>query len=187
MPRGTPLSLLPQAPGTHLLRGPCAPGNRTILVAPDPGAPPRCSGDPLPQGPHYPGCSGRRGAPYSGSLLPRRPHSLGRPRTQDLPCPGRHRARCPRAQSAPTPSSQPRSPGPRCRFLYLTAGPGRCQPLVRLQPSSHSGCWALPSTLCVPLGFPSPRLPPFTQSVAPTPSTPPTSVFHSPIHSPPSG
>lgn len=141
MPRG-PLSL-----GRPRLRGP--PYSR----------------DPLPQGPHYPDCPRtREHRPYSGYLLPRRLHHPDLPKTRRLCLSGPPQAWCPRAQSAPTPSSRPRSPGravASCISLpgLLAVGRWLCCSLL---PWCYSGASLCPPP-CVPLGFPSPSLPMFTR------------------------
>lgn len=159
MPRG-PLSSCCPRPWGPLFSGTLCSRGRTILAAPGPGNPPHTLRGSLPQPHHDPGCPRTRGPSTPGTFCPG--DSLSGPSqypgTSPVPAGAGPVPASPERPNSKLPSALP---GPHCRFLYLIAGPGRCQPLALLHPSSHPGGWALPSTLCVPL-----RLVPFPRSAS---------------------
>lgn len=160
-----PLFLPPQALGTPVFRGPCAPGAALSWL-------PQAPGIPCPKHPTIPAAPGFGDPLLRGPSAPET-HYPGRPSTRGLLLSRPAQARCLRAQSAPTPSSPPRSPGRTAASCISLRG------LVAVSPGSAASLFpTLGAGLCPPPSvspsgwFPSPGLPLFTQSVAPAPSTP---------------
>lgn len=171
MPRG-PLSSCCPRPWGPLFSGTLCSRGRTILAAPGPGNPPTHSGGPCPNHITIPA------APGLGDPLLREPsapetHYPGRPSTRGLLLSRPAQARCLRAQSAPTPSSPPRSPGRTAASCISLRGLVAVSPWLCCIPLPTLVAGLCPPPSVSPYGwFPSPGLPLFTQSVAPAPSTP---------------
>lgn len=145
-------------------------------------------GDPVLLGPHYPGRPRPREPPHTHSGGPCPNHTtipaapgLGDPLLREPSAPETHypgrpstrgllsrpaQARCLRAQSAPTPSSPPRSPGRTVASCISLRGLVAVSPWLCCIPLPSLGAALCPPPSVSPYGwFPSPGLPLFTYPV----------------------